>query len=90
MLMIGIIEELSRLERESEGLRKTLLYFLCRGTDSRLNNATAVLRGMIYYLISRQLFLILHLRKKYDHSGRKLFEGTSAFYGLSEIFQQML
>ena len=68
---------------------EALSYFLCQGTDSRLNNATAILRGIIYLLASEQPFLISHLRKKYDHAGPKLFE-DSAFYSLSNVFQQML
>jgi hypothetical protein len=92
MLMIGIIEELSQLEGDSKGPRtvETMSYFLCQGTDSRLNNAISILRGIIYLLINQQPFLISHLRKKYDHLGPRLFEGASAFYGLSEIFQQMI
>jgi hypothetical protein len=92
MLMIGIIEELSLLEEINQQARhaEVLSYFLCQGTDSRLNNATAVLRGMIYHLIMQQPFLILHLRNQYDHTRQKLFEGPSAFHALSKIFQQML
>jgi hypothetical protein len=58
-----------------------------QGTDSRLNTATAILRAMIYLLASEQPFLISHLRKKYDHAGRKLFEDSGAFYSLSDVFQ---
>jgi hypothetical protein len=87
MLMIGSIEDLSPPEGDNQQI---LSYFLCQGTDLRLNNAITVLRGLIYLLILQQPFLISHLRKQYDHTGRKLFENTNAFYGLSEIFQQML
>jgi NACHT domain len=91
MLIIGIIGELSRQEaRLEESTTARILSYLCQGTDSRLNNATAILRGLIYLLAIQQPLLISHVRKKYDHTGRKLFEGSSAFYSLSEIFQQML
>ncbi|KAN0085607.1 hypothetical protein V8E54_002074 [Elaphomyces granulatus] len=92
MLMIGIIDELQQQvarSRESSAT-EVLSYFLCQGTDSRLNTATAILRGLIYLLASEQPFLISHLRKKYDHAGRKLFEDSSAFYCLSNIFRQMV
>jgi nucleoside phosphorylase len=91
MLMIGIIDTLLRQVARSEksSAVEALSYFLCQGTDSRLNNATAILRGIIYLLASEQPFLISHLRKKYDHAGPKLFE-DSAFYILSNVFQQML
>jgi hypothetical protein len=80
--MIGIIDELQQQVATSgkSSAMEVLSYFLCQGTDSRLNTATAILRGIIYLLASEQPFLISHLRKKYDHTGRKLFEDSSAFY----------
>jgi len=46
MLLIGIVRELQKIKPTHEsGL---LSYFFCQGTDSKLNNATAVLRGLIY------------------------------------------
>ncbi|KAN0085480.1 hypothetical protein V8E54_001947 [Elaphomyces granulatus] len=92
MLMIGTIDELQQQVARSRKSSATevLSYFLCQGTDSRLNTATAILRGLIYLLVSEQPFLISHLRKKYDHAGRKLFEDSSAFYCLSDIFRQMV
>src|SRR5467141_1343937 len=89
MLLIGIIDELQRQVARS-GETEVFSYFLCQGTDSRLNTATAILRGMIYLLVSEQHFLISHLRKKYDPAGRKLLEDSSAFYSLSDIFRQMV
>src|ERR1700722_4535719 len=92
MLMIGIIGELLQQVAKSgkSSATEVLSYFLCQGTDSRLNTATAILRGIIYLLASEHPFLISHLRKKYDHAGRKLFEDSSAFYCLSDIFRQMV
>src|SRR5467141_5471053 len=92
MLMIGIIDELQQQVARSgkSSAMEVLSYFLCQGTDSRLNTATAILRGIIYLLAIEQPFLISHLRTKYDHAGRKLFEDGSAFYCLSEVFRQMV
>src|SRR5580658_4422482 len=91
MLMIGIINELQQVARLGKSsVTEVLSYFLCQGTDSRLNTATAILRGIIYLLASQQPFLISHLRQNYDHAGRKLFEDSSAFYSLSGIFRQMV
>jgi hypothetical protein len=92
MLMIGIINELQQQVARSEksSITELLSYFLCQGTDSRLNTATAILRGMIYLLASQQPFLISHLRQKYNYAGRKLFEDSSAFYSLSDVFRQMI
>ncbi|KAH7161757.1 Pfs, NACHT and WD domain protein [Dactylonectria macrodidyma] len=98
MLMIGITEELER-ERELEQCNQpeqptspvTLLaYFFCQGTDSNLNNSTAVLRGLIFHLAIQHQSLTKHLRKEYNHSGSKLFEGPNAFFALSRILGNML
>jgi hypothetical protein len=67
-----------------------LTFFFCQGTDSRLNNATAALKGLIYLLLVQQPLLISHLRRKYNHAGPRLFEDANAFYALSEIFKDML
>src|ERR1700735_1903075 len=92
MLMIGIIDELQQQVARSgkSSVTEVLSYFLCQGTDPRLNTATAILRGMIYLLASEHPFLISHLRKPYDRAGQKLFEDSSAFYSLSDVFRQMV
>lgn len=92
MLLIGIINELLQKEAQSKQSSDgvTLSYFLCQGTDSRLNNATAILRGIIYLLIIQQPSLVSHLREKHDHAGRRLFEHADAFFSLSEVLHRML
>ena len=64
--------------------------FFCQGTDSRLNKATAVLRGLIYQLLIQKRSLISHLYEQYDNAGRQLFEDSNAFVALSNIFTKML
>ncbi|KAH0553388.1 hypothetical protein GP486_006539 [Trichoglossum hirsutum] len=39
----------------------------------------AVLRGLVYLLVDQQPSLISHIRKKYDHAGRALFEDANAW-----------
>ena len=60
MLVCGIINELERAIIAS-GHYHNLAYFFCQATDSQLNSATAVLRGLIYLLVHRQPRLISHL-----------------------------
>jgi hypothetical protein len=86
MLLCGIIDELNK------SMVKTALlsYFFCEATDSRINNATAVLRGLIYMLVCQQPSLILHIRKKYDLAGKAIFEDSDAWFALSEVFTDML
>ncbi|KAL4744228.1 NACHT domain-containing protein [Aspergillus terricola var. indicus] len=85
MLMIGIVEKLSKL-----GSSKSPTYFFCQGTDPNLNNATAILRGLIYMLITQHPHLILYLRSRYNTEGQHLFEGPNAFYSLSAVFENLL
>jgi hypothetical protein len=54
MLLCGIVNEMSPLTRLRDKKVTTLLsYFFCQATDSRINNATAVLRSLIYLLIDQ-------------------------------------
>ncbi|KAH6714006.1 NACHT domain-containing protein [Leptodontidium sp. MPI-SDFR-AT-0119] len=86
MLLCGIINELKKSIPKS-----TLLsYFFCQATESRINNATAVLRGLIYLLVNEQPSLISHVRKKYDQAGKALFEDSNTWVALSEIFANIL
>lgn len=86
MLLCGIINELGVLEDS----KNPIAYFFCQATDIRLNSATAVLRGLIYMLIDQQPSLISHVRKKYKHAGKQLFEDANAWEALSEIFASIL
>lgn len=87
MLMIGIIRELSRQPIASA---RALSFFFCQATDITLNNATAVLRSLLWLLLLQQPFLISHLSQKYKESGANLFEDQNAFFALSEVFRNML
>jgi hypothetical protein len=86
MLLIGVVKELMKPTHDS-GL---LSYFFCQATDTKLNNATAVLRGLIYQLAVQHQSLISHVREKYDNAGRPLFEDANAFVALLDIFTKML
>jgi hypothetical protein len=86
MLLCGTINELNKPIVKKE----LLTYFFCQATDSRINNPTAVLRGLIYLLVDQQPSLIQYIRKKHDHGGKSLFEDTNAWVALSEIFTNIL
>jgi hypothetical protein len=88
MLLIGVIKELLRQLKPSRD--SSISYFFCQATDSTLNNATAVLRGLIYQLLVQQPSLISHVRENYDKVGRQLFEDVNAFFAFSKIFTKML
>jgi hypothetical protein len=86
MLLCGIINELQK----AAGNNITVSYFFCQATDSRINSATAVLRGLLYMLIDQQSSLASHVRKKHDHAGKALFEDANAWVALTEIFVDVL
>jgi hypothetical protein len=91
MLLCGIINELSTSTKLTDPKASTLLsYFFCQATDSRINSASAVLRGLIYMLVRQQPTLISHVREKYDPAGKRLFEDVNAWAALSEILTKVL
>ncbi|PNP51308.1 hypothetical protein THARTR1_08065 [Trichoderma harzianum] len=91
MLACGIIDELAVQTRLENPESKIILsYFFCQGTDSRINSAVAVLRGLLYLIIHQQRSLISHIKSKYDIAGKSLFEDVNAWTALSQIFITIL
>ncbi|UKZ64546.1 uncharacterized protein TrAtP1_005761 [Trichoderma atroviride] len=88
MLLCGIINELDQHSIRSGTAH--VIYFFCQATDHQLNNAAAVLRGLIFMLINKQPSLVSHLRKEYDQAGGKLFEGSNTWIALSDILAAIL
>jgi NACHT domain len=85
MLLCGIVNEL-----KSTAKSDLLSYFFCQATNSYINNATAVLRGLVYLLVDQHPSLISHVWKKYDHAGKTLFKDDNAWIALCEIFANIL
>lgn len=79
MLLCGIIDELSTMAMHDTSIS----FFFCQATNDRINNATAVLRGLIYMLVRQQLSLLTHIR---DGS----FEGENAWHELLGAFTNIL
>ena len=86
MLLCGVIDEL----RSSLPQAAILSYFFCQETDSRINSATAVLRGLLYMLVHQQPSLVSHICKKHNHAGKSLFEDVNVWVALTEIFANVL
>ena len=85
MLLCGLIDELQSSMPKTE----LLSYFFCQATDSRINSATGVIRGLLYMLVDQQPSLMPHIRRKYDCAGKALFEDANAWVALSGIFTSM-
>ncbi|KAJ4864203.1 WD domain, g-beta repeat domain-containing protein [Trichoderma breve] len=91
MLLCGIIDELTALEHSTNQQPGMLVsYFFCEAADARSNDATSVLRGLIYLLADKQPSLIRRIQKKHDHAGKALFEDTNAWFAVSGTFTEIL
>ena len=77
---------------DSKGSSKSCLlaYFFCQSTRPELNNAVSVLRGLIYLLVVQRPKLVQHVQKRYETTGRQLFEGLNVIYTLREMLSDML
>ncbi|RFU80289.1 wd40 repeat [Trichoderma arundinaceum] len=91
MLLCGIIDELTALERLIDQQPGALVsYFFCEAADARSNDVTSVLRGLIYLLADKQPSLIGRIQKKHDHAGKALFEDANAWFAVSGILTEIL
>lgn len=79
MLLCGIIDELSKMAMSHTNIS----FFFCQATNSRINSATAVLRGLIYMLVQQQPCFMSHIRDK-------SFEGENAWFALLRVFTNIL
>ena len=86
MLMIALVRELSK---PLPGNPPTVTAFFCQSTDIRLNNAVAILRGLIWKLAMNQPRLARILRQKYE-SDRSLLDGPNAVFALFSALTLML
>jgi hypothetical protein len=86
MLLCGIVNEL----KNSIGDSDLLSFFFCQAADARINNTSAVLRGLIYPLVDQQPSLISYIRKQYDTKRKQIFEDVNNWWPLSEIFTNIL
>jgi hypothetical protein len=85
MLLCGIANELQKAAKSV-----ILSYFFCQATDSRINHATAVIRGLIYLLADQQPSLTSHVQKSYNEAGKALFEDANSWVAVTKIFSSIL
>ncbi|KAM0530419.1 hypothetical protein ACHAQF_008174 [Verticillium nonalfalfae] len=86
LLLCSIINELSETSRETE----KPAFFFCQNSDKRLNSGTAVLRGLIFFLIDQHPQLMSHVREEYCKKGNNLFINKNAWVALSRILTNMV
>lgn len=86
MLVCRIIDELGA----TIPLPRQLCYFFCQATDARINNASAVLRGLLYMLLEQQPSLVSHVQENYRRGGRSIFEDVNSWVVLTKLFSDIL
>ena len=89
MLLCGIVNELDR-DGSTDVCYHNVAYFFCQATDSRINNAIAVLRGLIYLLLDQQPSLLSYVRSEYNRAGETLFQDANTWDALSRILANIL
>ncbi|KAF3177503.1 hypothetical protein TWF788_007706 [Orbilia oligospora] len=87
MIMISLIDHMTEMFHQDTGSKVAISYFFCQATDSRLNNALAVMKGLLSQLISNPRYpsLVRYLKSEVDMRGKNCFEDPNAFYALERI-----
>lgn len=85
MLLCGIIDELIKTSAHTTNIS----FFFCQADRSEINQATAVLSGLIYMVVKQQPCLISYLRDAWD-DGKDVFTNVNAWAVLSEILCNIL
>ncbi|CEI68091.1 unnamed protein product [Fusarium venenatum] len=80
MSVCGIIDYISLLSvRESKDANINLSYFFCDASDSNLNNATSVLRGIVYSIIFQNSMALSYVRKHFKEISKPLADPRLAW-----------
>jgi hypothetical protein len=95
MLLVTITKQLQSQTRLDHAVaNSSLSFFFCQTTDNRLNNAVAVLKGLIYLLLVQDVSLVAYLKNDCDRMGKEIFDVTNnnrnAFDALSNVFKKMV
>ncbi|EHK48663.1 hypothetical protein TRIATDRAFT_53809 [Trichoderma atroviride IMI 206040] len=90
MLLCSIIDGMSSTAEPNNQDACTPSYFFCQASDLRTNNATAVLRGLIYMIVDRQPILVSHARNRYDRAGDQILTDSNSWETLSKIFSAIV
>lgn len=86
MLLCGIIDS---FEHDSK-LQEKLAYFFCQGTDTRLNTAIAIIKGLIYSVLRQNQNLLSSIQKQIEKEPKGYLEETNAWVVLRRIFTAII
>ncbi|KAI1078635.1 hypothetical protein F5B20DRAFT_591209 [Whalleya microplaca] len=85
LLLNGAVQALPK-----EPDAKCLSFFFFEYGNSESNNAAAALRNLMWHILVQQPSLEIHLKQKYDTTGRKEFNHPNDFIALSAVFYAMI
>jgi hypothetical protein len=87
MSICGAINHLSLISNLAKQDSNTYLsYFFCDATDSKLNNATSVLRGIVYSIIFQNSMALSYIRERYKDLAKPLSDPRLAWPVLQRLF----
>ncbi|RGP77700.1 nacht and wd domain [Fusarium longipes] len=84
MLLCGIIDALQK------DPTNTLSYFFCQASERTLNNATSILRGLVYSIAHSYPQLVPYIRSKRPAISSQQFVDLNAWETLSDILEHTL
>ena len=88
MLSMAVIENLRH--EINENSKTALAFFLCDRDDYRRNNAQAILRGLLYYILDTHTHARRILRSEYDKQKDSLISSPNSLLSLWRVFKQVL
>ncbi|KAG7430805.1 Vegetative incompatibility protein HET-E-1 [Fusarium oxysporum f. sp. raphani] len=84
MLLAGLITELDKTSPDG------IFYFFCQAARPSHRTASNVLRGVIWFIVSKRPGLKSYVRREYDQAGSNIFTDHNAWYALSGILTAIL
>ncbi|EXA39704.1 hypothetical protein FOVG_11189 [Fusarium oxysporum f. sp. pisi HDV247] len=84
MLLAGLITELEKTSHDG------IFYFFCQAARPSHRTASNVLRGVIWFIVSKRPGLKSYVRREYDQAGSNIFTDHNAWYALSGILTAIL
>ncbi|XEV04990.1 hypothetical protein FSHL1_010277 [Fusarium sambucinum] len=85
MSVCGIINYINS-QSTNKGPKINLSHFFCEASDSNLNNATSVLRGIVYSLIFQNHVALSYVQERYKEISKPLSDQRLAWPVLQRLF----
>lgn len=91
MMMATLVDEVSRKIETSadDSDREVSSFFFCQSTEPRQNNASSVLRGLLYHLLRHHPPLLVHFQRMLPESAGEVQSHDVDIYMLWEILKDI-